>query len=66
LIYFGPLAFVPMILVGVLLDYLIFKTNGTVTIVFLSLASLFYIPGFVMSFSFSRRKRKRKAALLRS
>ena len=64
LIYFGPLAFVPMILVGVLLDYLIFKTDGTVTIVFLSLASLFYILSFVMSLLVLKTEKKAQGRAL--
>lgn len=64
MIYFGPLAFVPLILVGVLLDLFIFKTNGTVTIVFLALACLFYILGFVMSLLVLKTEKKAQARAL--
>lgn len=32
--YFGPLAFIPLVITGVLLDLLLFKTNGVCTIIF--------------------------------
>jgi Zn-dependent membrane protease YugP len=64
MIYFGPLAFVPLILVGVLLDFLILKTNGVVTLIFLALASLFYIVGFVMSVLVLKTEKKAQARAL--
>ena len=48
-IYFGPLMFIPIILVGVLLDVLLFKFTGVATIISLALGFLFYILSFVMS-----------------
>jgi Zn-dependent membrane protease YugP len=64
MIYFGPLAFVPLIVVGVLLDILIFKSNGTATIVFLALATLFYILGFVMSLLVLKTEKKAQTRAL--
>jgi uncharacterized protein len=64
IIYFGPLAFVPLILVGVLLDYLIFKTNGTITIVFAALASLIYVISFVMSIMVLKTEKKAQTRAL--
>jgi Zn-dependent membrane protease YugP len=65
LIYFGPLAFVPLILIGVLLDYIIFKSNGVVTIVFLSIASLIYILSFVMSILVLKTEKKAQTRALK-
>lgn len=48
-IYFGPLMFIPIILVGVLLDVLLFNFTGVATIISLALGFLFYILSFVMS-----------------
>lgn len=49
-IYFGPLAFIPLIIVGVLLDLFIFGTkSGTCTIVLTCIGLLFYVVSFVMS-----------------
>lgn len=50
IIYFGPLFFIPLVLVGVLIDMLILKsTTATFTILFISLGLLFYIISFIMS-----------------
>lgn len=49
-IYFGPLAFIPMVAVGVLLDIFVLKNGrGTIASVFLALGLVFYIISFVMS-----------------
>ena len=34
IIIFGPIAFIPLIVIGVLLDYLLFNSTGKITIVF--------------------------------
>ncbi len=50
IIYFGPLAFIPLIIIGVLLDILILKTGGaTFTIAFTSLGLIIYLISFIMS-----------------
>ena len=49
LITFGPLLCVPLIVVGVLLDVLLFNANGVVAIVFVAIGLLFYIMAFVLS-----------------
>ena len=49
LYYFGPLAFVPMIIIGVLLDYFVFtNTSGLCTIICTAVGFLFYLIGFVL------------------
>ncbi|MCI1735370.1 MAG: zinc metallopeptidase [Bacilli bacterium] len=64
IIYFGPLAFVPMIVIGVLLDYLVLKTNGIVTLVFLEIASLIYVLSFVMSLLVLKTEKKAQTRAL--
>lgn len=50
IIYFGPLAFVPMVIIGALLDLIVFKTsNGICTIVLSAIGLAFYIVSFIMS-----------------
>ena len=50
LIYFGPLALIPLVLIGVLLDVLILKTQSApFTIAFTSLGFLIYLISFIMS-----------------
>ena len=49
LITFGPFAFIPLILIGVLLDILLFNTVGTMTAVLAIIGLLFYIFAFVLS-----------------
>ncbi|MGN1094445.1 MAG: zinc metallopeptidase [Candidatus Neoclostridium sp.] len=47
LIYFGPIAFVPMVIAGILLDILL--SSGVFGIVFTLLGLAFYVLSFVMS-----------------
>ena len=49
LMTFGPLAFIPIILIGVLLDYVVLHTEGIVTFVFLILGLAFYVYSIVLS-----------------
>lgn len=49
MITFGPFAFIPMIIVGFLLDYLVFNQNGVCTLVLGTLGLLFYIYAIVLS-----------------
>ena len=48
-ITFGPFAFIPLVLVGVVLDYLVFNQNGICTYVLGGLGLLFYIYSIVLS-----------------
>ena len=48
--FFGPIAFIPLILIGVLLDVLVFKTKGpTMFFVFTGFGLLLYALSFVMA-----------------
>lgn len=49
LITFGPFAFIPLIIIGALLDYFIFNQTGTITLVFCGLGFLFYVYAIVLS-----------------
>jgi Zn-dependent membrane protease YugP len=49
LITFGPFAFIPLLVIGGLLDLLIFNGNGICTIVLGVIAILFYVYAIVLS-----------------
>lgn len=50
LIYFGPLAFIPLIIIGVLIDILVLKSQSfTCTIALTSLGLILYLISFIMS-----------------
>ena len=48
-IYFGPLMFLPIIIIGVLLDVLLFNFSGVASVIAAVLGLAFYVISFVMS-----------------
>ena len=59
LIYFGPIAFVPMVIVGVLLDVFVLKSsNGICTILLVSIGLAFYLLSFIMSILVLKTEKK--------
>ena len=48
-IYFGPLMFLPILIIGVFIDILLFSFSGFVTVIAAALGLLFYLASFVMS-----------------
>ena len=58
LITFGPAAFIPLILVGAVLDYFVFNQNGMCTYVLGGLGLLFYIYAVVLSVLTLRTEKK--------
>ena len=59
LIYFGPIAFVPMVIVGVLLDMLLFKnTNAYCGIIFTVIGLVFYLLSFIMAILVLKTEKK--------
>ncbi len=50
IIYFGPMAFIPLIIIGVLIDVLVMKSQYFIfTMLFASLSLVLYLVSFVMS-----------------
>ena len=49
LVTFGPFAFIPLILIGGVLDYFVFNGSGICTLVFGTIGLLFYIYSVVLS-----------------
>lgn len=64
LIYLGPIAFVPMVIIGALLDLFVLKTGrGTCTIAMTVVGLVFYVLSFVMSvLVFKTEKKAQKRA----
>lgn len=59
IIYIGPLAFVPMVIIGALLDLYVFKTgNGMYTILLTAIALVFYVLSFIMSILVLKTEKK--------
>ena len=48
-IYFGPLMFLPIIIIGVVIDIIFFKFSGVASVVAAVLGLSFYVISFVMS-----------------
>ena len=49
LVTFGPFAFIPLILIGGVLDYFVFNGSGICTLVFGTIGLLFYVYSVVLS-----------------
>lgn len=49
IIFFGPIAFIPIVAVGVAVDYYLFNFSGVLTIVFACIGFLFYFISFILS-----------------
>ncbi len=57
-IYFGPIAFVPLVLIGVLIDVLVFNFTGVVSLIAAGAGLLFYILSFVLSLKILKTEKK--------
>ena len=64
LIYFGPIAFIPLVVIGVLIDILVFKFTGVVTMVTVGIGLLFYVISFVLSIMVLKTEVKAQAKAL--
>lgn len=65
LIYFGPLAFVPLVIIGAVLDLLVLNSqNGICTIVATSVGLLIYLVSFAMSVAVLKTEKKAQAMAL--
>lgn len=65
IINFGPLAFIPLVLIGLILDIFIFKSgNGICTIVLSVIGLAFYVLAFVMSILVLKTEKKAQTKAL--
>ena len=46
---FGPFLFIPLLLIGFVLDVFVLKTNGTMSLLFLAAGAIFLIAGFLVT-----------------
>lgn len=58
LITFGPFAFIPLITIGVMLDYFVFNQTGILTLVLSGVGFLFYVYAVVLSALTLKTERK--------
>ncbi len=58
IVTFGPFAFIPLLIVGVVLDAIVFHTQGTFTMICIVVGLLFYVYSFVLSLMFLRTEKK--------
>lgn len=64
--YFGPLAFVPLVIIGALLDLFIFKTgNGFCTILFAGFGMAIYLVAFILSLMVLKTEKKAQTMALK-
>lgn len=61
IITFGPFAFIPLILVGALLDFYVFNQTGVWTIIFAIVGLLFYVYAIVLSVLTLKTEKKAQA-----
>ena len=65
-IYFGPLAFIPLILIGLLLDLFVFRNVTGLGLMFFTLLGLIiYIISFVMSVKVLKTEKKAQEMTLK-
>lgn len=64
MIYFGPIAFVPIILVGVIIDIIVFQFNGLPTVIASILGLGFYLLSFILSLMVLKTEMKAQAKAL--
>lgn len=61
-IYFGPLAFVPLVIIGALLDlFVLHSTNGICTVAMTAVGLVFYVLSFIMSILVLKTEKKAQA-----
>ena len=58
LITFGPFAFIPLLIVGVIVDILLFNSSGVLTLVFAGISVLFYLATLILSISTLKTEKK--------
>ena len=58
LITFGPFAFVPLILIGFLLDYFVFQSSGYCTLLLAGFSVIFYVYSIILSVSTLKTEKK--------
>ena len=47
---FGPFLFIPLVILGMILDFMVFNTGGILSAICLSVSGLFVVLGFIVTF----------------
>ena len=58
LITFGPFAFIPLLVIGVLVDILLFNSSGIFTLILCGISILFYLASLILSISTLKTEKK--------
>lgn len=58
LITFGPFAFIPLLVIGVLVDILLFHSSGVFTLILCGISILFYLASLILSISTLKTEKK--------
>ena len=58
LITFGPFAFIPLLVIGVLIDILLFSSSGICTLILCGASILFYLAALILSISTLKTEKK--------
>ena len=61
LVYFGPLAFIPLVAIGVIVDIILFNFTGVVTMIATAVGLLIYVVSFVLSIMTLKTEKKAQA-----
>ena len=61
LVYFGPLAFIPLVAIGVIVDIILFNFTGVVTMIATGVGLLIYVVSFVLSIMTLKTEKKAQA-----
>jgi len=61
LMYFGPFAFIPLILIGVIIDIILFNFSGVVTTIAIALGLGVYVVSFMLSIMTLKTEKKAQA-----
>ncbi|MDO5575293.1 MAG: zinc metallopeptidase [bacterium] len=64
IVTFGPFAFIPLIIIGALLDVCVLKTNGTCTMICMILGVIFYLYSFLLSITILKTEKKAQVRAL--
>lgn len=59
IIYFGPLAYIPLVIIGAIIDYFVFNgESANFTIIFTCAGTLIYVVSFIMSIKVMKTEKK--------
>ncbi|MBO4540547.1 MAG: zinc metallopeptidase [Bacilli bacterium] len=63
-IYFGPIMFIPIVLIGIIIDVIFFQMGGVVSLVCVGVGLALYVIGFILSLVVLKTETKAQARAL--